>query len=47
MDKLNNNCETFIIMSIIVFDNYEGAKIKESNIKKKKKDLLYLTIKDL
>ena len=24
-----------------------GAKIKESNIKKKKKDLLYLTIKDL
>ena len=47
MDKLNNNCETFIIMSIIVFDNYEVAKIKESNIKKKKKDLLYLTIKDL
>tara|TARA_B100001063_G_scaffold125318_1_gene117148 strand:+ start:1297 stop:1401 length:105 start_codon:yes stop_codon:yes gene_type:complete len=34
-------------MSIIVCNNYEGAKIMETNIKKKKKDLLYLTIKDL
>jgi len=34
-------------MSIIGFVNYEGAKINESNLKKKKKDLLYLTIRDL
>jgi len=26
-------------MSIIVCDNYEGAKIKQTNIKKKKKRL--------